>query len=380
MILRLIKKSNSGQSERSYARAVMEYIATPEAAVMDESGHKKGIVEKCTHYAVYGCTPGLSLRYQAKEFGMIAESADCRAQHVLRHYVLSWPSGEHPTPKQAEDAAKIFLDGLGYDTESAMWMVGLHVNTEHHHIHIFANRQNPDTGNLVKEGNGWWVKEGQRMISKIEYEQGWRTDPRAIYRWNPVTQVADKMRKARGKFDYVTAIPRGFELRTGKMSEERLIKQTAKQVFKELSAIPESQRNWAQTHRIFAMCGLEYIKNEKGVVLSLDGIHHYSASKIADEMCLVNMERLIGSTFRKPRKREEAELEQIRAERRKSLDAQAHPLPPSLMSAKHKSAYMTEYGLAREKWRLQEQRLKHLELTARMQRNQNYFIRFNPYN
>ena len=326
MILRLIKKSNSGQSERSYARAVMEYIATPEAALMDESGHKKGIVEKCTHYAVHGCTPGLSLRYQAKEFGMIAESADCRAQHVLRHYVLSWPSGEHPTPEHAEDAAKTFLDGLGYDTESALWMVGLHVNTEHHHIHIFANRQNPDTGDLVKEGNGWWVKEGQRMISKIEYEQGWRTDPRAIYRWNPVTQVADKMRKARGKFDYVTAIPRGFELRTGKMSEERLIKQTAKQVFKELSAIPENQRNWAQTHRIFATCGLEYIKNEKGAVLSLDGIHHYSASKIADEMCLGNMEQLIGSTYRKPRKREEAELEQIRAERRKSLDAQAHPL------------------------------------------------------
>ena len=114
MILRLIKKSNLGQTERSYARAVMEYIATPEAALMDESGHKKSIVEKCTHYAVYGCTPGLSLRYQAKEFGMIAESADCRAQHVLRHYVLSWPSGEHPTPKQAEDAAKIFLALPGF--------------------------------------------------------------------------------------------------------------------------------------------------------------------------------------------------------------------------------------------------------------------------
>ena len=150
MILRLIKKSNSGQSERSYARAVMEYIATPEAALMDESGHKKGIVEKCTHYAVYGCTPGLSLRYQAKEFGMIAETADCRAQHVLRHYVLSWPSGEHPTPGQAEEAAKLFLDGLGYDTESAMWMVGLHVNTEHHHVHIFANRQNPESGELIR--------------------------------------------------------------------------------------------------------------------------------------------------------------------------------------------------------------------------------------
>ena len=184
MILRLIKKSNLGQSERSYARAVMEYIATPEVALLNESGHKKGIVEKCSHYAVHGCTPGLDLRHQAKEFGMIAESADCRAQHVLRHYVLSWPSGEHPTPTQAEDAAKIFLNGLGYNTASAMWMVGLHVNTEHYHVHIFANRQNPDTSALVNEGNGWWVKEGQRLISKIEYQQGWKTDPRAMYKWN----------------------------------------------------------------------------------------------------------------------------------------------------------------------------------------------------
>ena len=65
MILRLIKKSNLGQSERSYARAVMEYIATPEVALLNESGHKKGIVEKCSHYAVHGCTPGLDHRHQA---------------------------------------------------------------------------------------------------------------------------------------------------------------------------------------------------------------------------------------------------------------------------------------------------------------------------
>jgi len=260
MILRLIKKSNLGQSERSYARAVMEYIATPEVALLNESGHKKGIVEKCSHYAVHGCTAGLSLRHQAKEFGMIAESADCRAQHVLRHYVLSWPSGEHPTPTQAEDAAKIFLNGLGYDTASAMWMVGLHVNTEHHHVHIFANRQNPDTSALVNEGNGWWVKEGQRLISKIEYQQGWKTDPRAMYKWNPNTQAAEKTRKAKNKFDYVTAIPRGVELRTGKMSEERLIKQATKRILQELTAMPEGQRNWALTHRAFAAYGLEFIK------------------------------------------------------------------------------------------------------------------------
>lgn len=380
MIIRLIKQSKEGQSARSYARAVMEYIATPEVTAQDEFWHKKTMVEKCTHYSVHGCSPGLCLRHQALEIGMIADSADFRAQHVLRHYVLSWPTGEHPTSAQAEDAARTFLDGLGYDVESAMWMVGLHVNTEHHHVHIFANRQNPETGELVKEGNGWWVKEGQRIISKIEYQQGWKTDPRAIYGWNPATQVAEKMRKAKAKFDYVTAIPRGLELRTGKMSEERLVKQVAKMAFKELTAMPKKQRNWAQAHRAFAACGLEYIKNEKGGVISLDGIRHYPASKVADEVNLVSLEQIIGSTYRKPRKREEVELEQIRVARRKSLGAQVHPLPPSLMSVKHKSAYMTEYGLAREKWRLQEQRLKHRELTARMQRAQQYSTQFTPFN
>ncbi len=72
MIVRLIKQSKEGQSARSYARAVMEYIATPEVTAQDESGHKKTMVEKCTHYSVHGCTYGLSLRHQALEIGMIA--------------------------------------------------------------------------------------------------------------------------------------------------------------------------------------------------------------------------------------------------------------------------------------------------------------------
>ena len=71
MIVRLIKKSNLGQSERSYARAVMEYIAKLEVALSNKPGHKKVIVEKCSHYAVHGCTPGLNLCHQAKKIGFL---------------------------------------------------------------------------------------------------------------------------------------------------------------------------------------------------------------------------------------------------------------------------------------------------------------------
>ena len=89
MILRLIRKSDLGQSERSYACAVMEYIATPEVALLNESGPQKGIVENAQHYAMRSCTAGLDLRHQAKEFGIILhtgarkrERLDARWRHI----------------------------------------------------------------------------------------------------------------------------------------------------------------------------------------------------------------------------------------------------------------------------------------------------------
>ena len=45
MILRLIRKSDLGQSERSYACAVMEYITTLEVALLNESGQKRALLK-----------------------------------------------------------------------------------------------------------------------------------------------------------------------------------------------------------------------------------------------------------------------------------------------------------------------------------------------
>ena len=52
----------------------MKYIATPEVALLNEYGHNKRIIEKCSHYAVHECTPGLDLRQQAK-FGILLHTA-----------------------------------------------------------------------------------------------------------------------------------------------------------------------------------------------------------------------------------------------------------------------------------------------------------------
>ena len=71
MILRLIKKSNSGQSERSYARAVMEYIATPEAAVVTlESEPVQGKALAKVYVSGAVAVPGL---YQVEQGMRVAD-------------------------------------------------------------------------------------------------------------------------------------------------------------------------------------------------------------------------------------------------------------------------------------------------------------------
>ena len=123
MILRLIKKSNLGQTERSYARAVMEYIATPEVALLNESGHKKGIVEKCSHYAVHGCTPGLDLRHQAK-LGIFLhtgtrkrELLDVRWKHIEIGSAVPISKSAKPARAKGNTMPVIFPDRIIIDRQ-----------------------------------------------------------------------------------------------------------------------------------------------------------------------------------------------------------------------------------------------------------------------
>lgn len=371
MIMKLAKRKD-GQSNKTYARSVIEYISRATITDKSVSGHSPVEKEKCVHFAIHGCTEGLDFRGQMREIGMIADTADSRATDVLRHYVLSWPASQKPSEEQAEETAKMFLEGLGHDTNTAMWCVGLHVNTDHHHIHVFVNRQNPDTGELVKEGNYWWIRAGLKTLAKIEHHFNWKPERHAIYKWDEATETAVKIRKSKGKDDRVSDRARRMELESGHKSQERILKELCVQIRDMIAAVPVEMRSWADAHRAFSAVGIEYerVPDKQGATVTIDGKTYRAASSIVDDFSLKSMEKLIGSSYRAPKKKEAEDMKKAMDEARKKLFAAPLPLPKRLLPAKSKAKYLQEWDRGRYKNRLQNEQFQMRARRNNLQNNQ----------
>lgn len=359
MILKLAKRGD-GQNNKAYAKVVLEYISRPTITEKLVSGHKTKEIEKCTYFSIHGNTPGLTLQEQAREFGMIADIADSRSKDLLRHYIVSWPAGQKPTHEQVEMNARMFLEGLGYDPDSAMWGAGLHVNTDNWHLHLFTNRLNPETGKLVREGKGWWVREGLKALAKIEHTFGWKPERHAIYKWDEATGTAVKIRKAKSKDDRVSDRARRMELESGCKSQERILKEICVKIRDMISAIPIEKRSWADTHRAFATVGISYERapDKQGASVTIDGKVYRAASSIADDFSLKMMEKLIGSTYRSPPKKEAEVMEKARDEARKKIFLAPIPLPKRLLSTKKRTKYLQEWERGRFQNRLREEQFR----------------------
>lgn len=370
MIMKLAKRV-LGQSNSTYAKSLLEYISTATILAESVSGHTQEMVEKCVYFNVHGCLT-TSIQSQEKEFGMCADGANKCAENVLRHYVISWPKGVKITGEKAEKSAQIFLEGLGYDTKTAQFAVGLHVNTDNNHIHILANRQNPETGKLVREGGGWWVREGLKALAKIEYTFNWKPEKHSLYKWNPDTQTAEKIRKPKSKDDRVSDRARRMELESGVKSQERIIKELCVQIRDMIAAIPIEKRSWADTHRAFAAVGILYerAENKQGATVTLDGKTFRAASSVADDFSLKMMEKLIGSTYRSPPKKEAEAMKQAMDEARKKIFATPVPLPKRLFSVKSKAKYLQEWERGRFQNRLREEQFRNRARQHNLQKKQ----------
>ena len=370
MIMKLAKR-DAGQSNGTYSKSLLEYISTAMVASKSVSGHTKTMVEKCAYFNVHGCLT-TSINSQAREFGMCADGAHKCAENVLRHYVISWPKGVKVSGEQAEITARMFLEDLGYDIKTAQFAVGLHVNTDNNHIHILANRQDPESGKLVREGGGWWVREGLKALAKIEYTFNWKPEKHSLYKWNPDTQTADKIRKPKSKDDRVSDRARRMELESGVKSQERILKELCCKIRDMISAIPIEKRSWADTHRAFAQVGILYerAENKQGATVTLDGQTYRAASSIADDFSLKMMEKLIGSSYRSPPKKEAEAMKQAMDEARKKIFAAPVPLPKRLLSTKKRTKYLQEWDRGRFQNRLQNEQFQMRARHYSMQKKQ----------
>lgn len=251
------------------------------------------------------------------------------------------------------------MEGIGHVPDSAMWAVGLHVNTQHKHMHIFVNRQNPETGELTREGGGW-VREGLKALAKIEHVFDWVPEKRAIYKWDEAAGMAVKIRKPKSKDGRVSDRARRMELESGHMSQERILKELCAKIRDMIAAQPPEKRSWADTHRSFAAVGILYERapDKSGAAVTLDGKTYRAASSVADDFSLKAMEKLIGSSYRAPKNKEAESMEKAREEARKKLFTAPIPLPKRLLPSKSKAKYLQDWDRGRFQARLHNEQFQ----------------------
>jgi Relaxase/Mobilisation nuclease domain len=135
-------KMAAPKSLAANVRALADYIAGPQAG---------GDGEKVEHRV------GLNFLAddhdsQVQEMIDLAEVARQDAKPV-QHWILSWREGEQPTPAQADEAAKMFLDAMGLAEHQAIY--ALHSDTDNWHLHLAINRVHPETEKVVTVNKGY---------------------------------------------------------------------------------------------------------------------------------------------------------------------------------------------------------------------------------
>jgi hypothetical protein len=183
------------------------------------------------------------------------------------HFVLSWRDGEHPTKQQCEHAAQHALKALGLAHNQAVWLV--HRDTAHHHVHVVANRVDPDK--LVLSGPpryDYLVLD--RACREIELMQSWQHDhgPHAVMD-GVVTRISNTARRKLGLLPESsshapTPASRMAEVHSGAPSfadwmRERVAPELA-------AAISQPNASWQDLHATLAQRGIAIQQQGGGLV------------------------------------------------------------------------------------------------------------------
>jgi hypothetical protein len=117
------------------------------------------------------------------------------------HIILSWREMELPTNEQIDEAVKITLRELDLQDCQAVWIV--HADTENRHVHIAANRIDPETHRAIRPAGGWTHKAIQRAARKIELARGWNLETHGTY---AVTENGEIIERTRSELFILDAV------------------------------------------------------------------------------------------------------------------------------------------------------------------------------
>ena len=245
----MIPKASRGKG----FKGVVDYITNPEKAVRIEV---RGLASAAT---------------AAKEMRAVAERSE-RVEKPVYHLSLSWAPGEKVTNDEMIEAADKVSERLGLGDHQRIYAI--HADTDHPHIHIAANRVNPETGKAVKLNHDY--KRASEVCRELEKERGWRpaVEPGKIGRTTTDAEIQRERRDGRLPFAHV--------------AEEQ-----AKEAFAQA-------KGWDDLADRLAKSGLRVEAQDhgarKGLVVT-DGTERAKASAFGRENSRAKLEARFGETF-----------------------------------------------------------------------------------
>jgi hypothetical protein len=265
-------KAAAPKSKAHNVRALVDYISGPNAGSDGEKVEHRG-AENLLNVDHGG---------QVEEMIDLAEVAR-RSPQPVQHWIISWREGEQPTAAQADAAVATFLDEMGLAEHQVIYAV--HRDTKNCHLHLAVNRVHPDTEKVVTVNNGFDHEVAHRAIARIERDQGWQREDRALFLARPDGQL--ERSRPRGGIERQPSGPaRDFEERVGERSAQRIALEVAAPIIREA-------RSWNELHEALAREGIRFERKGSGAILWI-GNEAVKASSAGRDCSMTALEKRFG--------------------------------------------------------------------------------------
>jgi hypothetical protein len=277
MIAKKVPNPGGGGGKAARVNKLADYITEPQLT--------NGF-EKCVES---GAENFITSTFEGHKSEMIALAQEStKSKDPIDHWVLSFRSGEHPTPEQVKQAVEIFIAHCGLNGHQ--YIFGMHDDTKNKHVHIMVNRVNPVTLRVTKINKGFDREAAQQAIALIEHAQGWQKEANARYNivnGKPVLSEKGAIAKNNGKPLEPSSKAKDMEVQTGEKSAERIGIETAAPIIK-------SSNSWKELHERLAAHGMKYERKGSGAMVYVCDIA-IKASAVDRAASLSAMQKRLGT-------------------------------------------------------------------------------------
>jgi len=187
---------------------------------------------------------------------------NARVHDAVYHVVVSWQEGEFPTDEQAFICGAHVRASVGMTNHQ--YVMAIHRDTGHVHLHITINRVNPESYRAVYPDRDFYKLD--RAMRELELRFGWRHDrgPYAVFERNG-TMVIDWTSEVPQTKERMPTAARDMERHS---DQESFFSYVRSKLRSELvAALRDPDLDWQGLHRILARHGVSIRPKGQGLAV-----------------------------------------------------------------------------------------------------------------